>query len=369
MAAEGKRRAALEMESSAKRLASLSAAEYEKVEAMLFEFDQSWQPDALLQRVRELPSEGATLRQVVLVELVKIDLERHWKSANQANVEDYLAQFPELVGDDAVAIELLHAEYEARRRSQAPVDSSDFQRRFPRLANQLERLIQERHSPQSWTIELQVIKGPHRGKRFAFSEHDNFIVGRGKQAHFRLSKKDPYFSRAHFVVEVNPPQCYLMDMGSRNGMGNASRRLTYPTAIKSRRGIRCCGCPCQSLSRSRSCSPSGNRKNGRCPVHHPCRKAGAGRESVGAAHSMIGDASRARCPWPQRLPSMRFSSINRRRTLQAILYAHLPGRVRARSHRLRRRKPMRPSLQTGWFPQRAFIPWLEAWTLPEVNHQ
>jgi serine/threonine-protein kinase len=29
--------------------------------------------------------------------------------------------------------------------------------------------------------------------------------------------KDRYFSRVHFMVEVNPPQCRLVDMGSRNG--------------------------------------------------------------------------------------------------------------------------------------------------------
>jgi len=66
-------------------------------------------------------------------------------------------------------------------------------------------------------IVLEVIEGPHRGKTFTFDAHDNFIVGRARCAHFRLPKKDPYFSRVHFMVEVNPPYCYLMDMGSTNG--------------------------------------------------------------------------------------------------------------------------------------------------------
>jgi serine/threonine-protein kinase len=44
-----------------------------------------------------------------------------------------------------------------------------------------------------------------------------FIVGRSKRAHFRLPVKDKYFSRVHFMVEVNPPQCRLLDMGSCNG--------------------------------------------------------------------------------------------------------------------------------------------------------
>jgi serine/threonine-protein kinase len=66
-------------------------------------------------------------------------------------------------------------------------------------------------------VVLEVVEGPHSGQRFRFAEHDNFIVGRARCAHFRLPKKDPYFSRVHFMIEVNPPYCYLMDMGSTNG--------------------------------------------------------------------------------------------------------------------------------------------------------
>jgi serine/threonine-protein kinase len=66
-------------------------------------------------------------------------------------------------------------------------------------------------------VTLTVAHGPHAGQSYAFEEHDNFIVGRATYAHFRLPKKDRYFSRVHFMVEVNPPFCRLMDMGSRNG--------------------------------------------------------------------------------------------------------------------------------------------------------
>ena len=66
-------------------------------------------------------------------------------------------------------------------------------------------------------IVLTVEKGPHQGRSFAFDQHDNFIVGRAKWAHFRLPKKDKYFSRVHFLIEINPPHCRLMDLKSRNG--------------------------------------------------------------------------------------------------------------------------------------------------------
>lgn len=66
-------------------------------------------------------------------------------------------------------------------------------------------------------VLLRVTAGPHAGKEFRFNEHENFIVGRASCAHFRLPQKDRYFSRVHFMLEVNPPECRLMDMGSRNG--------------------------------------------------------------------------------------------------------------------------------------------------------
>ncbi|HYV36059.1 MAG TPA: FHA domain-containing serine/threonine-protein kinase [Gemmataceae bacterium] len=66
-------------------------------------------------------------------------------------------------------------------------------------------------------ICLTVIEGPHQGQAFPFGGHDTFVVGRSKHAHFRLPHKDKYFSRIHFLMEVNPPRCRVVDMGSRNG--------------------------------------------------------------------------------------------------------------------------------------------------------
>jgi serine/threonine-protein kinase len=73
-------------------------------------------------------------------------------------------------------------------------------------------------------ITLAVTAGPHEGRSFTFAGHDTFIVGRAERAHFRLSAKDRYFSRVHFMVEVNPPHCRLMDLNSRNG--------TYVNGVK-----------------------------------------------------------------------------------------------------------------------------------------
>lgn len=69
-------------------------------------------------------------------------------------------------------------------------------------------------------IVLTVIKGPQKGKKFEFTEPDNFLLGRdnkGSQAHFRLNNDDTQVSRNHFLIEVNPPDCYIRDAGSLNG--------------------------------------------------------------------------------------------------------------------------------------------------------
>lgn len=66
-------------------------------------------------------------------------------------------------------------------------------------------------------VVLVATEGPHRGRSFTFSDHDTFLVGRSPEVHFALPEKDPYFSRVHFMVEVNPPLCRLLDMGSHNG--------------------------------------------------------------------------------------------------------------------------------------------------------
>src|SRR5262245_14655679 len=66
-------------------------------------------------------------------------------------------------------------------------------------------------------VTLTLATGPHRGLTFSFSRHDTFLVGRSPHAHFQLPVGDKAFSRLQFMIEVNPPHCRLLDLGSRNG--------------------------------------------------------------------------------------------------------------------------------------------------------
>jgi serine/threonine protein kinase len=69
---------------------------------------------------------------------------------------------------------------------------------------------------QTVRVALEVVSGPHRGAQFEFDRYDTFLVGRGSWSHLCL-QEDLHFSRHHFRIEIRPPDCYLVDLGSRNG--------------------------------------------------------------------------------------------------------------------------------------------------------
>ncbi|MBX6313907.1 MAG: protein kinase [Isosphaeraceae bacterium] len=66
------------------------------------------------------------------------------------------------------------------------------------------------------SIVLRVTAGPHQGDEYVFDRHDTFVVGRSPLVHFPVPE-DRWLSRDHFLIEFNPPLCYLKDMGSTNG--------------------------------------------------------------------------------------------------------------------------------------------------------
>ncbi len=65
-------------------------------------------------------------------------------------------------------------------------------------------------------VRITVTAGPDQGKAFVFDSRDRFFVGRASDCHLCI-RKDGFFSRHHFMVEVNPPNVFLRDMNSTNG--------------------------------------------------------------------------------------------------------------------------------------------------------
>ena len=65
-------------------------------------------------------------------------------------------------------------------------------------------------------VELNVVKGPGEGRSFTFEEPDIFVFGRGLDAHCSIPS-DRTISRNHFLVQLSPPHCTVLDLNSSNG--------------------------------------------------------------------------------------------------------------------------------------------------------
>ena len=65
-------------------------------------------------------------------------------------------------------------------------------------------------------VKLEIIEGPMLGKQFVFGEHDTFLFGRMPECGVCLPYDD-MVSRHHFIIEVNPPDARIRDLGSLNG--------------------------------------------------------------------------------------------------------------------------------------------------------
>src|SRR5213080_2168969 len=70
--------------------------------------------------------------------------------------------------------------------------------------------------PMSSKITLTIIAGSKRGEVFPFDKHDTLLFGRMDDAQICLPD-DSQVSRHHFILEVNPPDARLRDLGSLNG--------------------------------------------------------------------------------------------------------------------------------------------------------
>jgi serine/threonine-protein kinase len=171
-------------------------------------------------------SEAAVLR----VDRACVRFEAAWKAGDRPRLEDFLGD--SAGAERAVLLrELLLLELAYRGRSGEPWQPDEYRARFPEDLPLLSAAFAAAAPPpglpvpvpdppaarpDSMRITLTVTAGPHKGQVFSFVGHDTFLVGRSRRAHFRLSGEDRYFSRVHFMVEVNPPRCRLMDMASRN---------------------------------------------------------------------------------------------------------------------------------------------------------
>src|SRR5262245_54265262 len=131
-------------------LLDLCPDDRQALETWLQEFEDAWQPRGLAKYVRRLPPLGDPIRYPTLVELVRIDLCKHWERGIYQAVEAYLIYYPELGTPDTADTLLVQAEFQMRRLRDGAAARPDMVRRFPRQMAEL--AAQEPasvHPPQS----------------------------------------------------------------------------------------------------------------------------------------------------------------------------------------------------------------------------
>jgi serine/threonine protein kinase len=127
------------------------------LEAFLAAWESSQGPPELR---AYLPGEPPALRQIALVELIKIDLEFRWQTGGcPKRVEEYAEEFPELSGEFGLPCDLIYEEYHVRQRSDAPPTVQEYRDRFPDQAASLVRLL-DLDSPNATT---HLVPGAMRG--------------------------------------------------------------------------------------------------------------------------------------------------------------------------------------------------------------
>ena len=160
-------------------------------------------------RIEDFLPADSHLRHDLIVELIRIELEHRVESGEDVRIEDYGSQFAELSKNEL--LDLVRTEYRLRKKSDPHLSLSDFASRYPDWAAALSEKPEQRPH-----VVIEVIEGPHRNLRFEFNEHATLLVGRSASAQLCL-EDDVYFSRFHFRLEINPPDCYFIDLGSKNG--------------------------------------------------------------------------------------------------------------------------------------------------------
>lgn len=138
-----------------------------------------------------LPDEP-NIRQAVLVELIKLDLEYRWSEGiDPMYLEDYLRIIPEHQLTD-IPLDLIYEEYHVRRSAGLEVDSNEYVQRFPEQESEIRRLLDDGGTTQSLSLanrnSRKILEGLTPGQRF--DDFDLILkLGEGSFAKVFLAKQ------------------------------------------------------------------------------------------------------------------------------------------------------------------------------------
>jgi serine/threonine protein kinase len=124
------------MRSGTESLSSPLAEDWLVLKDAVKRFEDAWHQAPWPEIDDYLPT-GEPLRSRVLIELVHIDLELRLKLGEAAQVEEYLARYPELADDRAVTLGLVAVELELRLRREPGFALDEYLQRFPQFRAEL----------------------------------------------------------------------------------------------------------------------------------------------------------------------------------------------------------------------------------------
>jgi serine/threonine protein kinase len=149
-------------------------------------FARAWDgPDAPPEPADFLLPGPAEARQLLLVELIKLDLDARLQRGLDRSLEDYVRAFPELVGPPS---DLLYEDYHLRRRAGRVVDPRDYFDRFPDRADELARLLGTAAARTTAAHAARTVVAVRAGERL-----DDFdlltLIGEGQFAKVFLARQ------------------------------------------------------------------------------------------------------------------------------------------------------------------------------------
>lgn len=153
---------------------------WEDLAKRLERFIETWEGGRDPTLAEFLPAEPPAHRRLVLIELVKVDLEQRTNRGVKKPLEQYVTEFPELLENGEPPCDLIYEEYHIRRTAGDNVSPSDYYQRFPNSAEALRRLMgTEDFSATTQLCSARRIEGFAAGQKI---EDFDLLVELGKGA-------------------------------------------------------------------------------------------------------------------------------------------------------------------------------------------
>lgn len=147
-------------------LAADATQAWDDLAQRLERFIATWEAGEEPTLVDYLPPEPPAHRRLVLIELIKFDLEQRTARSKPKLLEVYTAEFPELLENGEPPCDLIYEEYHVRRQAGHDITPRDYYQRFPRSAEALKRLMGTEDLSQSTQLfTAKRIEGFAAGQR------------------------------------------------------------------------------------------------------------------------------------------------------------------------------------------------------------